>query len=289
MNRLLVFFIISVIFFGGISSAGAQNPASPVELVSSYYEAINGRNYERAFAFWRTPNETMENFVKGYAETEKIRLIIEPNGAVEGAAGSLFAQVPTVLISTLKNGRTQIFSGCYVLRKSNLRPPDIVEEDSWHIFRANLKPAAANAKIPQLLDKACAETVNVPDEEKSSRVLGVITLDEEGTNESINIPGVVQANKDFEITVTTSGNGCVSAADTGVILGEMNADVFVYDFTTANRPGIACTMIFKTLPHKATLRFTQKGEATIRIWGRKQGGASPFGEPVILVRRITVK
>ncbi len=289
MNRSVIFFTIFAIIIGGVFSVKAQNSESPVEIVSAYYEAINGKNFERAYAFWRTPNDTMENFVKSYNETEKVRLIIEPPAAVEGAAGSLYAQVPSVLISTMKNGKTQKFSGCHILQKSNLRPPEIQKIDTWHIFRANLKPAAANAEIPQLLDEACAETANLPDEQKSSRVLGVITLGEEGTNESISIPATVEANKDFEIIVTTSGDGCVSAADTGVILGEMSADVFVYDFTTANRPGIACTMIFKTLPHKATLRFTKTGEATIRIWGRKQGGDSPFGEPIILIRRITVK
>src|SRR5688500_1242911 len=161
MNRLVIFFTIFGIFIGGFFNIKAQNPASPVEIVSPY--------------------------------------------------------------------------------------------------RANLKPTAETAKILQPFDEACIDTANLPDEQKSSRVLGVITLGEEGANESISIPATVQANKDFEITVTTSGNGCVSAADTGVILGEMSADVFVYDFTTANRPGIACTMIFKTLPHKATLRFTKTG------------------------------
>ncbi len=288
MKKLTVFFTVFGIVLGGFFSVKAQNSDNPVSMLSSYYAAINAKKYKRAYDYWQNPNESLENFSKGYADTKKVRLITE-KPVIEGAAGSLYAQVPTVLISTMKSGKKQMFSGCYTLRKSNLRPPDMPKADSWHIYRANLEMSSSDAKIPELLGKACAENPNSQDEQKSSRVLGAITVEGDGANESITVPATVEANKDFEIIVTTSGNGCVSAGDTGVILSESSADIFVYDFTTANRPGIACTMIFKTLPHKATLRFTNKGEATIRVWGRKQGGDSPFGEPVILIRRIMVK
>ena len=81
----------------------------------------------------------------------------------------------------------------------------------------------------------------------------------------------------------------MSADETGVVLTDMSADVFVHDMTTATRPGIACTMILKQLPHTATLRFSKSGEATIRVWGREQGGNSPFGKPVVVEKRVRVK
>lgn len=288
MKNLVLILIFSGIFSGGFFNVKAQYSDNPVSLLSSYYAAINNKEYKNAYDFWQTPTDTLENFTKGYTETEKVRFIIG-SPTIEGAAGSLYAQVPTVLIATMKTGKKQMFSGCYTLRKSNLHPPDIPKEDTWHIYRANLKPTSNDTEISQLLSESCAETSNMPDDNKGSRVLGVVALGDDGTDQSLVVPETIEINKDFEITVTTSGNGCVSAADTGVILGEMSADIFVYDFTSANRPGIACTMIFKTLPHKAILRFTQKGEAIIRIWGRKQGGNSPLGEPVIIVKRITVK
>lgn len=283
---LMLVFVVSCV---NAQSPKYENFDSPVSLLSSYYDAVNQKDFRRAYGYWKSPSASYENFARGYADTEKVRLIVEPPTVIEGAAGSLYTQVPTVLISTMKNGKQQMYSGCYTLQKSNLRPPDIPKLDVWHIYRASLKTASANSDIPQLLDGACAENTNTPDEKTGSRILGVLGFDSQTAEQSISIPATIAANKDFEITVTTSGNGCVRAADTGVILGENTADIFVYDFTTANRPGIVCTMILKSLSHKATLKFTKTGEAVIRVWGRKAGGNAPLGEPVVIEKRVTVR
>lgn len=218
-----------------------------------------------------------------------MRLIAEPPTRIGAAAGSLYAEIPTVLIATERGGRQQTFGGCYVMRKSNLRPPDIPKEDIWHIYRARLSPIPTDADIPKLLAGACTGNTNSPPGSDRAYVPGVIGFDDKQLSDAIAAPQIVQVNKDFQISVTTSGNGCVSAADTQVILMEMSADVFVYDFTTATRPGIACTMILKSLPHNATLRFTKPGEAVIRVWGRRQGGNAPMGEPVVVEKRLKVQ
>jgi hypothetical protein len=64
----------------------------------------------------------------------------------------------------------------------------------------------------------------------------------------------------------------------------------VYDLTTATQPDVACTAVLKRLPHTATLRFTQPGEALIRIWGRRVGPETPpDGVPVVLEHRVIVQ
>lgn len=120
---------------------------------------------------------------------------------------------------------------------------------------------------------------------ESARVPGEIGS---GTD-AIVAPATVTANQDFEVTVRTGGNGCVSQGDTGVVLSETSADIFVYDLTSATRPGTMCTMIFKQFEHKVTLRFEKKGEAVIRVWARQSDGKSPTGKPVVVERRISVK
>ncbi len=287
-------FVIILLFTFFVSGSNAQSPKyenfdSATALLSSYYDAINRKDYRRAYGYWQNPSDSFENFAKGFAETEKSRLIVEPPSLIEGAAGSLYTRVPTVLVSTMKNGKRQMFAGCYTLRKSNLRPPDIPKETGWHIYRANLKAIPADADIPQTLAEACQGGENMPDDRQTARVLGVIGFESENLSDGIKAPPTVEANKDFEITVTTSGNGCFSQGDTGVILNESSADVFVYDLTTATRPGIACTMILKQFEHKATLRFSKAGEAVIRVWARRQGGNSPFGEPVVVEKRIKIQ
>jgi hypothetical protein len=291
MKTTILAILMLAFFVSGINSQQPkyENSDSATGLLTSYYDAINRKDYRRAYGYWQNPSDGFEDFAKGFAETEKVRLIVEPPNRFEGAAGSLYTQVPTVLISTMKNGKNQMFAGCYTLRKSNLRPPDIPKETGWHIYRANLKTIPADAEIPQMLAEACQDNKSMPDDRQPARVLGVIGFESEKLSDAVKTPATVEANKDFEITVTTSGNGCFSAGDTGVVLTDTSADVFVYDLTTATRPGIACTMILKQLEHKATLRFTKSGEAVIRVWARKQGGDSPFGEPVVIEKRIMVR
>lgn len=289
-NKILTFLMVLIAAtFVNAQSNKYEDLDSAVNTLSSYYNAINGRDYRRAFSYWQTPIDSFENFVKGYDKTEKVRLIVEPPTLIEGAAGSLYVQIPTVLLATQKGGEEATFSGCYTMRKSNLRPPDIPKEDVWHIYRADIKTAPADAEIPQMLAESCAENEIPPMDNNAARVPGVISFGTENLDGVVKVPETIEANKDFQITVITSGNGCVNADETGVILNERSADVFVYDLTTATHPGIACTMILKQLPHTATLRFTKPGEATIRVWGREQGGNTPFGKPVVVEKRVMVK
>lgn len=295
LNKLFLFSLLSTFIFGCYSAADAQSARmqneNPSEILVSYYDAINDGQYRRAYNYWKNPTQSYRDFVRGYNSTRKVRLLMNSNIPVEGAAGSLYKEVPTVLISTMKNGSRQIFYGCYTLRKINLRPPDIPKEDIWHIDKGDLKSAPVNSDTSKLLAEGCGKTPEIPadGDNLTSRVPGFLGSDLQSARQSVSIPASIQKNRDFEITVTTSGNGCVSAADTSVISGENSADVFVYDFTSANRPGIFCTMIYKSLPHKTTLRFSKSGEAVIRVWGRQQSGNSPFGEPIVVEKRVSVR
>lgn len=292
MKKSILIYMLSAILFGAFVTVSAQKQVeNPAEILVSYYDAINSGQYRRAYNFWKNPPQNYREFVRGYNDTRRVRLLTNPNIPAEGAAGSLYKEVPTVLISTMKNGSRQIFYGCYTLRKINLRPPDIAKEDTWHIDKGDLKSAPANANTSKLLAESCGGAAVNPPENKSTaaRILGNLGTDASSANEAVSIPSNVRANQDFEITVTTSGNGCISAADSGVVLSETEADIFVYDYTAASRPGVMCTMIFKTLPRKATLRFAKSGTATIRIWGRRLGGNAPSGEPIVITKKITVR
>ena len=295
MKKSVLFYLLITILLSSFTNIKAQRTQeeNPAEILVSYYDAINNKQYRRAYNYWKNPEQSYAQFVRGYNSTKNVRLITNPDIPTEGGAGSLYKSVPTVLISTMKNNSRQIFYGCYTLRKINLRPPDIPKEDMWHIEKGELKSAPVNSDTKKLLREGCGDynepPMNDNPNKNTSRILGVIGSDSKTAYQSISVPSNIQANRDFEITVTTTGNGCISAADTSVILGEMNADVFVYDFTSANRPGIMCTMIFKTLPHKATLRFANKGEAVIRVWGRRQGSGANFGEPTVIEKRVTVR
>ena len=122
---------------------------------------------------------------------------------------------------------------------------------------------------------------------QEARVLGNLTSI---GDDVLTAPDTVQAGQEFQITVTTSGGGCERIGDTGVLTTDNSATVMVYDFTSATQPGVACTMIFKRMPHTVPLRFTKPGDAIIRVWGRRIGNDTPpAGGPIILEHRILVK
>jgi hypothetical protein len=128
-----------------------------------------------------------------------------------------------------------------------------------------------------------------PVQKTEARVPGTIDFGSE-SKDVIIAPNKVKAGKDFEVKIATVGGGCEREGDVSVILGENTASLFVYDFTTATQPNVACTMIMKRLEHSATLNFTKPGEAIIRVWGRRIGSDTPAGgEPMILEKKITVE
>ena len=91
-----------------------ENQNSPVELLASYFNAVNLREYERAYRYWQTPPGKLEDFARGYADTASVQLIVQPPTHIEGAAGSVYAQVPTVIAARHRDGSEHFFSGCYV-------------------------------------------------------------------------------------------------------------------------------------------------------------------------------
>ncbi len=141
------------------SSAEQQQPyenlKSPVELLASYYNAVNSREYERAYRYWETSPGKIEDFARGFAATATVQLIVQPPTRLEGAAGSLYAEVPTVIVARHRDGSDHVFAGCYVTRKSNSSPADIPKEEVWRIYKASVLPVTGAVIIPKLLAQAC--------------------------------------------------------------------------------------------------------------------------------------
>ena len=124
--------------------------AGPTEALKAYYQAINEKHYEKAYGYWKNPTIGLEQFSRGFADTISVRLLVEPVPLIEGAAGSLFAEVPTVVIAQTTGGRERVFAGCYVMRRSNIE-----EGDRWHIYKASISPVSPARNISSLLRQAC--------------------------------------------------------------------------------------------------------------------------------------
>lgn len=128
---------------------------SPVGLLASYYNAITLQDYPRAYSYWETPPDSYDQFAAGFADTASVQVIVQPPTRYSGAAGSRYVEIPTVLLADHFDGTQGMYAGCFVMRTSNLQPPDIPEEDVWHLYSADVTEVPPDSSIPTLLAEAC--------------------------------------------------------------------------------------------------------------------------------------
>ncbi|HEV8427846.1 MAG TPA: META domain-containing protein [Pyrinomonadaceae bacterium] len=121
----------------------------PIATLASYYSAINARDYRRAYRYWETPASSFEQFAAGFADTDRVRLLIEPSARVDGAAGSAYAEISTIVVATTRAGNERVFAGCYTMRRSN------VQDRGWLIYRANISQVPSSVRISRMLSQVC--------------------------------------------------------------------------------------------------------------------------------------
>lgn len=138
-----------------------DNRSDPVAVLQSLYNAVNRKEYVRAYSYW-APDATgivpFPQFEQGYSTTASVQLTV---GQVGGgiAAGNLWFTVPTVLVAQTSAGATQTFAGCYLLhlgQPANYGAPPV---PPMAIEQASVQPVANGADTAGLLAQAC----NVPD------------------------------------------------------------------------------------------------------------------------------
>ena len=123
--------------------------SDPLITLASYFSAINAKDYRRAFRFWESPPSSYDQFARGFADTESVRLLVDPARRTEGAAGSSYVEIPTIVVSFTRGGNERVFAGCYVMRRSNVR------DRGWQIYRADVSQFPASARLPRLLSQRC--------------------------------------------------------------------------------------------------------------------------------------
>src|SRR6266487_1955902 len=57
-----------------------ENLQDPADLIASYYNAINRKEYQRAYGYWESPPDgaSLAQFAQGYADTTAVMLVIHP-------------------------------------------------------------------------------------------------------------------------------------------------------------------------------------------------------------------
>lgn len=133
--------------------------SSPDAVLRSYANALNRREYVRAYSYWEPEAAAaklplFDQFEAGFAQTDSVRL---ETGAVTGdaGAGQFYFSVPVILTATTTSGETRTFVGCYTLHLSN---PGIQSEPPYRplaIVDAEVAPVSNDADTASLMEQAC--------------------------------------------------------------------------------------------------------------------------------------
>ncbi len=155
------------IVFGVQVASGLSGPplvanwSDPVALVNSYYNAINRREYQRAYSYWEQPGRpgavpaSYQEFAAGYRDTASVAIT---TGTVtsDAGAGSVYYGVPVVIAATQSDGSVQRFYGCYAVHRVNVPVGDSAPPYPLQLSTANVAQAAADADPGALLAQANA-------------------------------------------------------------------------------------------------------------------------------------
>lgn len=97
--------------------------SDPVSLIRSLYNAINNREYARAWSYFSAPPaDSLEAYAAGYSDTSGVELRTGVPSE-EGAAGSIYYRLPVAIEAHGTDGGARVFSGCYELRMANPGTP----------------------------------------------------------------------------------------------------------------------------------------------------------------------
>jgi len=135
--------------------------SGPVEVLSSLFNAVNRKEYARAYSYWENAGTSphlppFAQFQQGYGETGTVQLATGPVISDAGA-GQCYYSVPVVLTARTTAGVLQTFAGCYKLHLAN---PQIQAEPPFMplaVQSAVVKQVANNADASALLSQACGQ------------------------------------------------------------------------------------------------------------------------------------
>ena len=126
-----------------------DNRSSPQLLIASYFNALNKHDYARAWLYWDNEMEgsNFEDFVEGYTGVEAIEFKIGPARS-EGAAGSIFTQIPLAVMTLDEDGWEEIYQGCFLTRIAtpNIQSPPYL---GLHFWEGYLTPVEGDFKNTQ--------------------------------------------------------------------------------------------------------------------------------------------
>lgn len=134
-----------------------DNRSSPVTLIESYYNAINRKEYARAYSYYseegRDPH--FNDYVNGYKNTKSVIIKAKETEADPGA-GQIYWSIPIAIEAEGYDGTKSVFTGCYTLRMTNPAMQEKPPFKPLEIMTGSLTPS------PLSLEKSVPDGCEAP-------------------------------------------------------------------------------------------------------------------------------
>jgi hypothetical protein len=137
-----------------------QDDRSTAEsVIGSFYDAVNRREYARAYSYWEpgaaeADLPPFEGFEAGYADTVHVDVSLGDIGSGVGA-GQIYYSVPVTLVSSMADGSSQTFVGCYTLHLARPQIQAVPPFSPLAIQRATVQQVDGDADTVSLMAAVC--------------------------------------------------------------------------------------------------------------------------------------
>jgi hypothetical protein len=137
------------------TNAYLDDRSSAAALIRSYYDAVNRREYARAWAYFGEdkPAASLEAFAQGFETTQRVDVATGPE-SVEGAAGSTFYAIPVAIRATATDGSETVYAGCYTAR---LADPRVQGEAFQPLHLVDGSLAASDLPLEEAVPAQCGD------------------------------------------------------------------------------------------------------------------------------------
>ena len=117
------------------SPSGPTSAHGAATVVETYYALIEARQYAEALKLrWDGDSIGLNRFAANFEPYSEYRATVGAPSEIQGAAGSLFVEVPVQLYGRMKDGKPVGSVGNITLRRVNEVPGSTPEQRRWRIY-----------------------------------------------------------------------------------------------------------------------------------------------------------
>ena len=123
----------------------SKSPEAAIAVLEDYFRLIDEQKFVAAHKLWSGDELSDGAFADRFSRYRTYRGDIGEPGRVEGAAGSLYLEIPVTVTGTLTSGGEFRQRGTFTLRRANDVPGATPEQLRWRIYKTDLKPREVQA------------------------------------------------------------------------------------------------------------------------------------------------